>query len=1540
MKLPFHHIRNAHSTFEHFHRNMHHAFVLIFWAIIGMLRGVSHIVPLQLHASRQWWGFITSDFWEQSPTHNNIKYALFGDGTPWSTAYTRTWSTSCIPTTVQYLPSNFSGWAGNSNTIYILNSWNYTLTSPMGFSNKSCSAIVGIGDVTIKTSLANNIKILWSNNIILDNIKINGQWIWDIGLYIHSTANITLNNVDWYGYLLPSVSWYALQINYTHHLFISNSRFYNNDIWVSYSYGNNTQIGAVINNSHFYNNNRWLVFFVWSSRNTVNNSQFYNNKIWMFGFISTITSNNNVFYNNDVWFNPAATYVYSNNDKIYNNTTWINWSNALFEVYGTLKLFNNATGYSFDVWSSGLVLGSIAPINSRSYGTIDTWSTLLDYDRFTNPQNGSWERLLSGTNRTLFRWPQTFNANKRPIRYVFWLNIPKQTTPVRYNSSTLEEYGSDGSDYITTRYIAEPESTLSAEHQDIVNQYFWPWSAYTENRDTNWCSLSAFQIKTLSPGTFTYSYPFEDHTIYILTWGEYKYSVINGNGFVLNGNCIALIGNDHTRFTQNGWGGVKSILYADEKHNIILDSLKIDGYYSNINNIPTGPAIMGIQFDGATNNTTINDVQVYNSAKYGIYFGQSSHHNTIINTQSFNHLIAGIHLSYASNYNVINNTQVYNNSGYGIRFADGSNRNTINNFQAYRNKIGIFWDLTTQENIINRAAIYNNSEAGISLKNSSGNTLNDIMLFKNAIGIKALYNSPGNKYYGEFKLYDNTADFEWTNGNDTYLGPSSSSLFPNGWSMTTGTNIASCLYAANPTLSWTNTTLFSSNCSDMWFSLWFRSTGNTYINYMFWLNLYKQGIPVRYDDNDILVEISSQYDASKYIAEVFAIRDDYPENISFQSSWIAQLNTWYTTNVSTASVLNITVPVTLSFDPATTSWSLIISWVTLNATTWTVSNGDTLQVKLLTRYWYNETITWTLTIGSLTTGFVITTRDISQTPTTWSFTFTNFTSTPVDIFTGSTVTVSWIETGVSASITFDPVTTSGRLEIYSGSTMVSSGTTGLLVYNGNQIKAIGQSSSWYAQTITGYVTIGLGTGTFTITTKGSDVTPPSSPTLTYPLSGEDLFFITREWIAATDTWSGIEGYVYEIAEDSSFMDIVHTGFIATTGAFGWPSTEFDATSDSYYWRLQARDRDGNTSSRSNVWRFEAIDSDEWNFDEVEDANLRTYYDSNEITIEGIKDGLSLQATIDDNGILYENGTEKWTGTLIQNDDQLFINLRSSNRYDKTISSVLTIANRELKFNVTTKTNDDGCTLSEEDEETIQDIFDSLVENYSGDENMYEEFLYTMQSMLEDEIDFTNDCNLQYLQDLINEEIWIDPSSPSTATGSHIAPNCKEYPVTFDTVRSAYTSPNFKVITYFANRDSLTRYIDSKNPGDCHINTYGVSSWIFTNTNPSKHIAANGKIYTIQTSTQGWYTSSDFSSVRYFTTIEALRAYIDTNNPPPQVWNHQVDTTFSPQIYTAPNGKEYTIYHTDRWYMSYKLLAVRYFTSLTELQSYITRNNPR
>ena len=144
----------------------------------------------------------------------------------------------------------------------------------------------------------------------------------------------------------------------------------------------------------------------------------------------------------------------------------------------------------------------------------------------------------------------------------------------------------------------------------------------------------------------------------------------------------------------------------------------------------------------------------------------------------------------------------------------------------------------------------------------------------------------------------------------------------------------------------------------------------------------------------------------------------------------------------------------------------------------------------------------------------------------------------------------------------------------------------------------------------------------------------------------------------------------------------------------------------------------------------------------------------------------------------------------------------------------------------------------------------------------------------------------------------------------MAPNCKEYNITYNEDNESYTSSNLSQITYFANRDSLTRYIDSKNPGDCHINTYGVSSRVFTNTDPNKHIASNGKIYFI-TMESGKYTSNTFMYKKYFTSLAELRSYIDSKNPPPNVWNHVVDTSFTPEIYTAPNSKEYKIYKTNK-----------------------------
>ncbi len=1525
MKSPLHHLKHPEWFFEYFHQKIHHAFVVFWLAIIGMLRGASHIFMIT-SAARQRWGFITSDFRDQNPTSENITYALFWDGTPGSTAYTRLRDSSCVPTNVVSLSAL---WGGPliGDTIYVIDSGSYTINSTIGLSG-DCLAIIGKGNVIFKAANASIGTLINSpntNHIILDNISIEGQNQWTLWVYLDSSDNISINALN--------VSNHSIWIygNSTANISVTNTRAFNNQQWGLFALSPSS-----INNSLFFDNANGIRLS--NTSLSASNSQFFNNTYGINAFNSLFTIDNSVVYNTTYWIRAQSSTWTLNALSFYNNQTWITLSSTgSLEYYGILRHFGNTAPYSIEPWST--FHAGTSPLSSWSAGQIDSWSSVMSYDRVTNPQNSAWQWLLSGSNRSALRWIQSFDHSQKPFRYVFWGNIPKQSLPVRYHGTTLEPYGTDGYDYSSLRYIAEPESMLTIAQQSVVNTYFWSWSKYTQNRQTNWCSLSAFNVKTLSWGIFNTTFNFEDHTIYLLTNDEYRSNVGgSSNGFVFNGNCIALIGTGNTRFTKSGWGGLNSILYANDKHNIIIDSIKIDGLYYGSSQTST-PAKSAIKMDGSSNNSTFNALQAYNTSSYGIYLGALSHHNTVSNTQAFNNGIAGIHLYYSSNYNFINNSQSYNNTSYGIRFANGSNRNAINNFQAYNNAIGIFWDLTTQENIINRVALYNNSDAGISLKNSSGNMLNDVRAYHNALGIRTLYSSQGNKYYGELSLFDNVwGNFDGTSGTDAFLSPWTAGLFPYAGTLSTGASLFSCLYATNPILSWTALPLLNSSCSTMGYVPGFVTPETLYVNYIFGLNVYKQKTPVRYTTGSTLIQLPSQYDSTKYIAETSALNDTTPESMSFVSSGSAQLHVRYATNIYTAGVINVSVPASLILTPATASGYLVING-TATWLTWTINNGDTLQVYLFTSAWNNQTITWTVTVWTVTTSFTVTTRWLSQTPDTGSFAFANLTSIPLNTLTGSSVVVRGIETGVLASITFDPLGTSWWLYVYSWSTLISSWTSWLLIYSGNTIKALAKSSSWYAQTVTGYVTIGLWSGQFSVTTKWSDTVPPTTPSLLFPLSGEKMFFVTFERNASTDTGSWIEGYDYQIATDSGFIHIVDTGIMTTTGTLGSPDTDFDDVSSKYYVRIKAQDKDGNTSNRSNIGIFKVVDFDNRSLEEENNANLKTYYDSDEITIEWITTWTSIRASVTGSWVLYKNWIEAGSGAWVQNDDIIYVTLKSSTDFDDTISTTLTIANRSLDYSITTKSESwEGCTLSDTDKATIQTIFDTLLGNYSWTESKYNEFLNTMQSMLADEIDFTNDCNLQYLEDLINSKLGIYLSC-TVSTWTHIAPNCKEYPVAYDTTIRWYTSPTFKVITYFANRDALARYIDAKNPGECHINTYSAASRVFTNTDPSRHVASNGKIYTISYGSQ-WYTANELVVKKYFPSLSDLRNYIDSKNLPQAVRSHQVDTSFTPQAYTAPNSKTYTIYKTDRWYMSYKLMKVRYFDSLSAIQSYISINNPR
>jgi hypothetical protein len=202
----------------------------------------------------------------------------------------------------------------------------------------------------------------------------------------------------------------------------------------------------------------------------------------------------------------------------------------------------------------------------------------------------------------------------------------------------------------------------------------------------------------------------------------------------------------------------------------------------------------------------------------------------------------------------------------------------------------------------------------------------------------------------------------------------------------------------------------------------------------------------------------------------------------------------------------------------------------------------------------------------------------------------------------------------------------------------------------------------------------------------------------------------------------------------------------------------------------------------------------------------------------------------------------------------------------------------------------------------------LKDQYDDDANKLQDFLDTFKSMVQDNVDLTDDCSLQYLLDLIEGDLNNDNNIIDTSI--HIAPNCKKYNVAYDDNQSAYYSPDMKRRFYFVNRETLIRHIDYYNAGDCHINTYGNASRSSSRENSSEHIAPNGKIYTIQGS-NGAYTCPEFAAPKYFDSLDGMIRYIDIQNPAKEIWDHQVDVSFTPITYMAPNGKEYRIYKTSR-----------------------------
>lgn len=337
---------------------------------------------------------------------------------------------------------------------------------------------------------------------------------------------------------------------------------------------------------------------------------------------------------------------------------------------------------------------------------------------------------------------------------------------------------------------------------------------------------------------------------------------------------------------------------------------------------------------------------------------------------------------------------------------------------------------------------------------------------------------------------------------------------------------------------------------------------------------------------------------------------------------------------------------------------------------------------------------------------------------------------------------------------------------------------------------------------------------------------------------------------------------------------------------------------------------------------------------IRHAKLKTTYTSEGIVVNGLIAPTLAKVS---KGYLIINGTGVGTSGYVKNGDIITIELISSKEYNSTTSASLFIGGIFGTFSVITEDNSwNECSLSNTEKLKVAQIFEFIKAGYSSTPTKRSNMIYVLQSMTQDIQDFDYNCSLQYLMDLTNDEIENGDSSVWDES-DHTAPNCKEYAVVYNEDTASYTSSNFKTEQLFASREALIKFIDSQNPGDCHVNIYTNETFTYEDTDTT-HAAPNGKIYTIESSADGLFSSSTMTSKKTFDTKEGLITYIDKYNPQFAIRDHIVDTSRDPITFATANNKEYKIYKTDKGYMSYKLVKIKYFESKDAIIEYIDKNN--
>lgn len=447
--------------------------------------------------------------------------------------------------------------------------------------------------------------------------------------------------------------------------------------------------------------------------------------------------------------------------------------------------------------------------------------------------------------------------------------------------------------------------------------------------------------------------------------------------------------------------------------------------------------------------------------------------------------------------------------------------------------------------------------------------------------------------------------------------------------------------------------------------------------------------------------------------------------------------------------------------------------------------------------------------------------------------------------------------------------------------------------------------------------------------------------------------ITFSW----NPWSINSWYVWEVSKVWWFSITWFTNSYSVE-LDGWRFTEW-----TYFWSVYDVASDNTKAVQVfyivENWNNPDLKVNQFEFDDEKYAELGESYYSNTIEIDWLTDGWYTFAYLKDRKwVLWINGDFVWSKWYVRNGDKVYIELMSSSKRGETMSATLAIWTGldAVYWSYKVTTDDDiggwdNLKLSPLQKLWAAVFVDSLVEMYQHDEWKLATFLSTFMQVLEDKIDEYNslaeEAEQDWDDDLVDEyklyknalvflytlvenrynDIEVEERTV------YVAPNGRQYLVEYDENRMAYTSPDFTIRKYFPTRETFTAHIDKNN-------SVGWGRWMVWNIITTH----NGKVYLIYEQNWKW-TSSDFSTAKYFDTKDDIVNHILANNPASS-WNHKLDTNFIQVNYTAPNGKNYRIFKTSsEWsnpdmYSSYDFVDAKYFTSLDAAKKFINQSNPK